>query len=263
MIAASMARLREVHAFLVRARRRELLPYAIAGVLLLAAIALLGEEAHRHIGTIESWIAGLGPWALIVFVFLYALLCSVFVPDVLLGIVAGAAFGFGWGVAAATTGTIAGSALQYALSRHLLKPRIERFLASRPALAAIQSAVLREQFRLQVLVRLTPINRAMASYVLGAAGVDFLRFIAASVAALPYLCIEVYAGYAGKHLVNAGGQPRDALSRHDLPMLLTIALAITAMVLIARTARRAIEEATSSAAGLPPSAAIGSEPGVQ
>lgn len=258
-----MAYLREVHAFLVRARRRELLPYAIAGVALLAAVALLGEEAHRHLDLIESWIAALGPWALIVFVFLYALLCSAFVPDVLLGIVAGAAFGFGWGVAAAMTGTIAGSALQYALSRHLLKPRIDRFLSVRPALAAIQSAVLGEEFRLQLLIRLTPINRALTGYVLGAAGVGFLRFIAASFAALPYLCIEVYAGYAGRHLVTAGGQPQDALSRHDLPMLLTMGLAITAMILIARIARKAIEAATasSSAAGLLMQVKAGREPG--
>ena len=263
MIAASMARLREVHAFLLRARRRELLPYAIAGVLLLAAIALLGEEAHQHIGSIESWIAGLGTWALIAFVFLYALLCSVFVPDVLLGITAGAAFGFGWGLAAAMAGTITGSALQYALSRQLLKPRIDRFLVTRPALAAIQSAVLAEEFHLQVLIRLTPINRAMTSYVLGVAGVGFLRFIAACAAALPYLCIEVYAGYAGRHLVKAGGQSPDTGLLHDLLMLATMGISIAVMVLIARTARRAIEAAAASTADLSPSAAIGSAPRVQ
>ncbi len=159
-------------------------------------------------------------------------------------------------------GTIAGSALQYTLSRHLLKPRIDRFLASRPALVAIQSAVLGEEFRLQLLIRLTPINRALTGYMLGAAGVGFPRFIAASFAALPYLCIEVYAGYAGRHLMKASGQPQDALSRHDLPMLLTMGLAITAMVLIARIARRAIEAATvsSSAAGLLMQVEAGREP---
>ena len=41
-----MARLREVHAYLVHARRAELLPYAAAGTLLLVSIFLLGEEAH-------------------------------------------------------------------------------------------------------------------------------------------------------------------------------------------------------------------------
>ena len=72
-----------------------------------------------------------------------------------------------------------------------------------------------------------------------------------------------YAGYAGRHLVKTGGQPQDALSRHDLPMLLTMGLAITAMVLIARIARRAIEAATASSAatGLLMQVDAGREPG--
>lgn len=262
MKSVAMARLREVHAYLVRARRAELLRYAIAGALLLAAVALLGEEAHRHIDSIGSWVEGLGPWALIVFVLLYTVLCSLLVPDVLLGIVAGAVFGFGLGLAAVAAGTIAGSALQYALSRRLLKPRIDRFLRTRPALAAIQSAVLAEEFRLQLLIRLTPINRALTGYVLGAAGVGFLRFIAACVAALPYLSLEVYAGYAAKHLAKAGGQTGDAPLGHEMLTLLALGFGITVMVLVARTARRAIEAAattSSPAAGTQPPAASVSE----
>ncbi|MBK6289505.1 MAG: VTT domain-containing protein [Gammaproteobacteria bacterium] len=247
MITASMARLREVHAYLVHARRAELLPYAAAGTLLLVSIFLLGEEAHRHIGALEAWVTGMGSWGTLVFVMSYSVLCSLFVPDVLLGLVAGAVFGLLPGLCAVFVGTLAGSALQYALSRHLLKPRIDRFLASRPALESIQHAVLGQEFRLQILIRLTPINRAMTSYVLGAAGVGFVRFMMACVAALPYLCIEVYAGYAGKHLALASGTTGGAWLHHDLLTLGGLGVAIVLMFFIARTARRAIEAASAEA----------------
>ncbi|MBK8309139.1 MAG: hypothetical protein IPL00_19085 [Gammaproteobacteria bacterium] len=86
----------------------------------------------------------------------------------------------------------------------------------------------------------------MTSYVLGAAGVGFVRFMMACVAALPYLCIEVYAGYAGKHLALASGTTGGAWLHHD-PLTLGGPVWIVLMFFIARTARRAIEAASAEA----------------
>jgi uncharacterized membrane protein YdjX (TVP38/TMEM64 family) len=138
-----------------------------------------GRPCGRHLDHLEAAIAGLGPWALAVFMVLYAVLGSLFVPDLLLGIVAGASFGFTRGVAVAAAGTLGGASLQYALSRRLLKRAIDRFVLSRPALAAIQLAARRQELRLQLLIRLTLLNRALTSYMLGAVGVGFGRFATA------------------------------------------------------------------------------------
>jgi len=70
-------------------------------------------------------------------------------------------------------GSLLTGALQFALARQLLRAPIQRALAARPSMAAIQHAVSRDQFRLQVLLRLTPLNPATISYLLGATGVRF------------------------------------------------------------------------------------------
>ena len=161
---------------------------------------------------------------------LYAVIGSIFVPDILLGIAAGTSFGFARGLAAVAAGSVAGATLQYALSRRLFKPAIDRFLLSRPALAAVQVAVRQREFTLQLLLRLTPLNRALTSYVLGATGVGFVRFAVACVALLPSLCLEVYVGYAGKHLARMTGQPGHAVALHDVALIAGLAMAIAAMV---------------------------------
>ena len=218
--------------------------YTVAAAALLIAIVILGDEFGRHIKAMEVWVESLGPWAIVVFVLLYAALNSVFFPDALLGIVAGASFGFTKGLAIVACGSLIGAVLQYFLSRHLLKPIIDRVIVSRPTMAAIQTAVLQQELRLQLLIRLTPLNRAMTSYVLGAAGVGFSRFIAAFVAILPNLCLEVYFGIAGKHLGKMAGQPDHTAVIHDVFLFAGLAVAITVMALVSRAARRAVEVAT-------------------
>jgi uncharacterized membrane protein YdjX (TVP38/TMEM64 family) len=229
-----------------RARVETVLSYAVAGGALVAGILILGDEIGRHIDHLEAWVTGLEPWAPMVFVVLYAVLSSLFVPDVLLGIVAGASFGFARGVTAVAAGSLAGATLQYALSRHLLKQRIDRFVLSRPALVAIRVAVRQQELRLQLLIRLTPLNRALTSYVLGAVGVGFTRFAAACVALLPSLCLEVYFGYAGKHLARIAGREEHTVVLRDVMLVAGLVVAAVAMVVVSRKARRAVEAAAEA-----------------
>lgn len=128
-----------------------------------------------------------------------------------------------------------------------MKPAVDRFIVSRPALAAVQAAVRHQEFKLQLLIRLTPLNRALTSYLLGATGVDFARFMAACLALLPSLCLEVYVGYAGKHLARMTSQSGHTVVLHDAAMIAGLVMAIAAMVVISRTARRALEAAAASA----------------
>lgn len=236
-----------------RAGRIEIvLTYGLVGGAAIVAVVVLGEEAGRHIGAFEGWVASLGPWALVVALLLFALCSTVFVPDTLLGIFAGASFGFGQGLLVAAGGSLAGATLQYTLSRWLFKPAIDRALASRPSLAAIQVAVRRQEFKLQLLIRLTPINRALTSYVLGAAGVSFPRFLVACIALTPHLCLEVYFGYAGRHLAITTSQPAHAVLLHDVAMVAGLVVAVAVMVVVSRTARKAVDTATAPASARAP-----------
>ncbi len=205
----------------------------------------------RHFQDIENWIKDSGAWALVIFVVVYVVLCTFFVPDTVLGIAAGTIFGFTHGLAAATLGSVLGAILQYGLAHRLLRPTVERFILRKPALASLQTAVLQQEFRLQLLIRLTPLNRTLTNYMLGAAGVGFLRFVAACVGFLPTLCLEVYFGYAGKQMVAATSQPGHAAELQDVVMVVGLVVAIIVMVVISRMARRAVE-AVAAAAPNPP-----------
>jgi uncharacterized membrane protein YdjX (TVP38/TMEM64 family) len=124
----------------------------------------------------------------------------------------------------------------------------------RPSLAAIQRTVIRDEFRLQVLLRLTPLNPAIISYLLGAAGVRFPGFLMACLALTPNLLIEIYFGHVGKHAAGlAGGDVRTA-HLHDLAIIGGLAVCVAVMVFVSRMARKAVMQAvaeTEKAGGLP------------
>jgi len=227
-------------------RAETFLTYGFVAVLILVVIAFVGDEAAGHINAFEAWINDMGPSAVAVFVLLCVVLISVFVPDSLIGIVAGATFGFGVGIVVVIVCNLLAAALQFALARRLLKPLIDRLLAKRPALAATQAAVLKQEFRLQLLIRLTPLNRAVTSYVLGAAGVRFTGFMAACVGLLPSLFIEVYFGYAGKHLAQVAGASSHGTELKDVVMVVGLLVAIAVMVMVSRVARKAVENASAA-----------------
>jgi len=215
--------------------------YALAMVGFVAAIVVLGEEFTRHLDGIERFMAELGPMAIPAFVLLSMVLSSVFVPDLLLSVVAGVTFGFAKGLLAVLLGVLAGAALQYALARFLLTQRVERALHVRPAIAAIFGAVRQDELRLQLLVRLTPMNRALTSYLLGAMGVRFGRFELACLALLPSLALEVYVGIAGRHLAGMAGRGGHGVLLHDVALAVGLVVSIVVMAAISRRARRAVD----------------------
>ena len=237
-----------VRRLLRRASLRVALPYVIIGSLLVIAVIIVGREIEHHINAIESWIAQLGPWGVLAFIALFVLTTSFLMPDTVLCVIAGALFGVAWGAGAVLAGSLLAAALQFALSRQLLRARIERTLLTKPSLAAIQRAVTHDELRLQVLLRLTPLNPATISYLLGAAGVRFGGFLLACAALAPNLVIEVYFGHAGKHMVRMGGGGSRANHLHDFVMLGGVVVGITVIVLISRTARKAVMQAVAEPA---------------
>jgi uncharacterized membrane protein YdjX (TVP38/TMEM64 family) len=217
-------------------------PYIITALLLAVLIAVAGDELERYIGAVEAWVEGLEPWSIVVFVGLFAVLTSVLMPESLLSIAAGATFGLVWGAVAVVVASVLAAALQFALSRTFLRTRIQRALETRPSLAAIQRAVLHDELRLQLLLRVTPLNPAILSYVLGAAGVELRGFLVASLAMLPGALVEVYVGYASKHVARIASSDARVSHLHSLVVFGGLALCVVVMVLVSRVARKALRQ---------------------
>jgi len=65
---------------------------------------------------------------------------------------------------------------------------------------------------------------------------------------LPSLFLEVYFGYAGKHLVKVAGASSHAAELHDMVLAAGLLGAVTVMVMLSRLARKAVENASAAAA---------------
>ncbi|HET9031376.1 MAG TPA: VTT domain-containing protein [Dokdonella sp.] len=233
---------------LLKRELRSIVPLALAVVLIVIAAIMLGQEVERHLQAIESWIAELGPWGRLAFVGLVVIGTSLLIPESLFGLIAGALFGLAWGIGLLLVGNLLAAALQYALARRLLHARIQRALQSRPLLHSIQKAVIGNELRLQFLLRLTPLNPALVSYLLGAAGVRFGGFMLASLALISHFAIEVYLGHAGKQLISNGFSGDQAGWMHELLIFGGAAIGLIAVVFVSRVAHRAVLRAIAESA---------------
>lgn len=228
--------------------RWAVVPYVLAGIAAIVVVAVLGHEVRTHLHALEDWIRRLGVLGPIAFVAIFVVGTSLFVPDSLISIAAGVAFGLWTGFLAVVAGGVAACVLQYGLARYLLGAPIERMLARRPKLHRLLDAIRRDQLRLEFILRLTPVSPTLVSYALGAGRVRFLPFVAALSGHVPAFFLEVYVGAAGKHAMLLPWRSGSTPITKDALIFGGLAVCAAVMLLIAGAARRALNEAESSAA---------------
>ena len=219
---------------------REIIPLVLAVLVVIAAAILVGHEAEKHLTTFESWIRQLGPWGKLAFVCVFVTGTCLLIPESLFAFVAGVLFGLGWGIGLMLIGNVLAAALQYVLARRLLHASIQRWLESRPLLTSIQNAVIGNEMRLQILLRLTPLNPALTSYLLGAAGVRFAGFMLASLAVMAFVSIEVYLGNAGNQLISRAASGAQAPWHQEFLAYGTAVVGVLACVIVSKVAHAAV-----------------------
>lgn len=219
---------------------RAILPLALAVILIVIAVVVVGHETEHHLKAIEAWIEQLGPWGRLAFVGMVIIGTSLLIPESLFGLAAGALFSLLWGIGLLLIANMLAAALQYFLARRLLHKPIQRALETRPLLHAIQRAVIGNELRLQFLLRLTPLNPALVSYLLGAAGVRFGGFMLASLTLVSHFAIEVYLGHVGKQLVTGGFDSGQGVQLHEWLIYAGTAIGVIAVVLVSKAAHRAV-----------------------
>jgi uncharacterized membrane protein YdjX (TVP38/TMEM64 family) len=215
----------------------------LAGLCVLTAVVWFGRHAGDEIKAMESWIAGHGAWGWVVFVGMLIVFTSMFVPDTLLAVAAGVLFGLAWGTVLTIVGVMITAALNFLAARRLLRPRIEKMLEQHPKLRAIRRAATREGLRLQLLLRLSPINPVSVSYVLGASGVRFSTFMLATIGLIPGLFCEVYFGYLASHVTKVAGNVSEHSTLRTVVTIVGFVFCIALMIFISRVASKAIAEA--------------------
>jgi uncharacterized membrane protein YdjX (TVP38/TMEM64 family) len=206
----------------------------------IVTIVLFGRYLGTEIKMMETRIAGLGVWSPIVFIIIVIILTSMFVPDTLLAVAAGVLFGLFWGTFLIVIGAIITATINYLVARKLFRVRIEKILRRRPKFLAIHQLAEQDCLRLQLLLRLSPINPVLVSYILGAAGVRYLTFLLATTGLIPTLFVEVYFGHLTSHVTKIAGNVSNYSIMHTVVTAVGFVVSIAVIIFIVRATTSAL-----------------------
>lgn len=181
---------------------------------------------------LSAWIGGLGAWGVLIYGAAYAGALVVLLPAAPFTIGAGLIYGL-WGFPLALLSATLGASLAFLVSRHLVRGRVARLIASRPGLRAIDRAVGEEGWRVVALLRLSPlVPFSLQNYACGASSIGFWPYVAATgLGIAPGCLLYVYLGVAGRAASGAGGVLRWAL------VALGLAATVAITLLVGRRAR--------------------------
>jgi uncharacterized membrane protein YdjX (TVP38/TMEM64 family)/membrane-associated phospholipid phosphatase len=129
------------------------------------------------------------------------------VPVWIFVIVAGAVFGFGWGLAAAMVSALSSALAAFLLARYVMRRSIERAARRSATFKAVDAAVAKEGWKVVALLRMSPVMPSgVKSYFLGLTRVRLADYVAASIAGMfPGILLKVYVGAAGRGAISEGG----------------------------------------------------------
>jgi len=220
----------------------------IAGLVAATALVVAGRQLGGYLPAFVARVEGLGAWGPAVFIAGYIAAAVAFLPGSVLTLAAGAIFGLARGVLFVFIGATLGASAAFLVARYLARGAIERRLGQHTRFAAIDRAVAVQGRKIVFLLRLSPVfPYNLLNYALGLTQIRFTDFVIASVGMLPGTLLYVYYGkLAGDVAALAGGAAvqRDAGYYVILGLGLLATVGVTAIV--TRTARRALEQATTS-----------------
>ena len=222
---------------------RTIAQWLVIGAALIVLCVWFGKDAIEEIEMAEAWIEGHGIMGWAAFVGLIVVTTSMFLPLSMMAVAGGAMFGLVGGTILTYAAAVLTAALNYLGALSLLKTRIERMLERQPKFRAIQLAVYRQGFRLQLLLRMAPISSASVSYVLGATGVRFPTFLLATVGLIPAIIVNVYFGYTASHVTKVAGNSSEHSTLQTVATVVGLLVCIAIMIAITKVATKAIAEA--------------------
>jgi len=214
----------------------------------LGALIYFGRQAGDYVITFAEWVRGLGVWGPVVFIAGYVVATVAFIPGSILTMAAGAIFGLAWGTLWVFIASTTGSALAFLIGRYFARGAVERKLEDSPKFKAIDDAVGKKGFRIVLLLRLSPVFPFnLLNYALGLTQVRFWHFVAASIGMIPGTFLYVYYGKAiGSVAQLAAGAEVERGVEQWIFLGVGLVATIVVAILVARYARKELEEATDA-----------------
>lgn len=218
---------------------------AVALLVLVAAMRLLGPQLSGYVNSFNQWVEGLGPWAPVAFILGYITFTVALVPGSLLTLAGGALFGLFYGTVYVTIGAVIGSTLAFLISRHLARDRFEKSLANNKRFAAIDRAIGDQGGKIVFLLRLSPVFPfTYLNYALGLTRVRLRDYVLAACGMVPGTFLYVYYGKAiGDVAAIATGTGPERGTEQGVMLVVGLVATIAVSAYMTRIARKALAEA--------------------
>lgn len=211
-------------------------------------ISLIAAANYFNIqGLLKSaldWIANLGPWGPLTFIFIYILATILFIPGSLLTLGAGAIFGVLWGSIYVSVGATIGATGAFLVGRYLARRWVEKQIEGNAEFKAIDQAVAKEGWKIVGLTRLSPVFPFnLLNYAFSITQVSFKDyFFPTWIGITPGTVLYVYIGSLATSLASLGTKGRSRTPVEWAFYAIGLIATITVTVYITRIGRKALEK---------------------
>jgi len=181
---------------------RNLLPRLVLLASLAAVIIWAALNRDRlDLTALDTWLSGLGFWAPLAYLGLYAIGTVAFLPGALFALAGGALFGPVWGSLLNLVGATIGASLAFLVARYLAGEWVAARTGGR--LKRLIEGVEAEGWRFVAFVRLVPLFPFnLTNYALGLTRIHFITYVATSfICMAPGAIAYTWLGYAGREAV--------------------------------------------------------------
>ena len=148
-----------------------------AGVIifLITLIKLTGLNEYLDKERLHSWIKGFGPWGPLVYILIYSITPSLFLPGLPVTIAGGLAFGPVYGTLFAIVGATIGACLAFLVARYFARSQVESLLEGK--LKKIEEGVEKKGWIFVAITRLIPIFPFnLLNYAFGLTKIKFSHY---------------------------------------------------------------------------------------
>ena len=175
-------------------------------------------------------LAVLGPWGIVP---IYVVSITFFVPLAILGLAAGATFGFPTGFLVNLFSSTISAGLVFLAGRYFTRGWVFKKIEANPKIRAVDEAVTNGGWKMVVLVRLAGVfPYSVTNYILGLSKIPFRDYILATwFLMMPTSLLYAYLGSLGGEIIFEGHAPQKTTLEwvfFAISFIATIALGIYA-----------------------------------
>ncbi len=197
-----------------------------------------GAELSSLVSHFTELLANQGSAGTAAFVGIGTLWIILLLPASMVFLASGAAWGLKWGFLIALTNNLLSGAIAFGIAKYFMEPYVEGLKPGESKLALVRRAVQREGPRGATLLRFSALPAWAVNYGLGAAGLSWKHYLAASFAILPNTWAYVAAGHAAG--LASQDTPRSAVEWALL--IASIVGTVIVMVLLGQRAKQVLED---------------------